>query len=99
MWWLIPFLGGMFFFQLLRLSCSVFEFIKDLYATDQDFKDIFRKCSKTPSRKYYQMSGILLFDNRLCMPPMFFDGFVCQGSTWRRPDGTFLNQKDTQGGS
>ena len=23
MWWLIPFLGGMFFFQLLRLSCSV----------------------------------------------------------------------------
>jgi len=34
-----------------------FEFIKDLCATDPDFKEIFRKCSKTAYGKYYQMSG------------------------------------------
>ena len=34
-----------------------FEFIKDLYTTDQDFKEVFRKCSKTAYEKYYQISG------------------------------------------
>ncbi|KAF8105949.1 hypothetical protein N665_0151s0042 [Sinapis alba] len=44
-----------------------FEFIKDLYATDPDFKEVFRKCSKTACGKYYQDSGFLFFDNRLCV--------------------------------
>ena len=45
-----------------------FEFIKDLYATDSDFKEVFIKCSKTAHGKYYQASGFLFFDNRLCVP-------------------------------
>ncbi|WZZ14915.1 hypothetical protein YC2023_108004 [Brassica napus] len=45
-----------------------FEFIKDLYVTDPDFKEIFQKCSKVPYGKYYQNSGFLFFDNRLCVP-------------------------------
>ncbi|WZY69553.1 hypothetical protein YC2023_001793 [Brassica napus] len=45
-----------------------FEFIKDLYASDQDFKEIFRKCPKVAYGKYFQNSGFLFFDNRLCVP-------------------------------
>ena len=45
-----------------------FEFIKDLNATDQDFKEVFRKCSKAAYGKYYQMFGFLFFDNLLCVP-------------------------------
>ncbi|XP_056850830.1 uncharacterized protein LOC130500129 [Raphanus sativus] len=45
-----------------------FEFIKDLYASDQDFKEIFRKCTKVAYGKYFQSSGFLFFDNRLCVP-------------------------------
>src|SRR5690606_12729915 len=45
-----------------------FEFIKDLYATDPDFKEIFRKCSKAAYGKYYQVSNFLFFDIRLCVP-------------------------------
>ena len=87
------------FLLALETKLLGFEFIKDLYATDQDFKEVFRKCSQMAYGKYYQMSGFLFFDNRLCVPPMFFQGVICQGSTWRRPYGTFQNQEDTQGGS
>ena len=45
-----------------------FEFIKDIYATDPDFKEVFRKSSKKAYGKYYQISGFLFFDNRLCVP-------------------------------
>ena len=45
-----------------------FEFIKDIYATDPDFKEVFRKSSKTAYGKYYQISGFLFFDNHLCVP-------------------------------
>ncbi|KAL0650374.1 hypothetical protein Bca4012_093065 [Brassica carinata] len=45
-----------------------FEFIKDIYATDPDFKEVFRKSSKTAYGKYYQISGFLFSDNRLCVP-------------------------------
>jgi len=52
-----------------------FEFIKDLYATDPDFKEIFRKCSKAAYGKYYQVSDFLFFDNRLCAPQLL--GYFC----------------------
>lgn len=73
-----------------------FEFIKDLYVTDPDFKEIFRKCSKIAYGKYYQVSDFLFFDNRLCV--MFFEGVLCQGISRKRLDGTFQNQENLQGG-
>ncbi|WZZ64683.1 hypothetical protein YC2023_076053 [Brassica napus] len=45
-----------------------FEFIKDLYASDQDFKEVFRKCFKVAYGEYFQNSGFLFCDNRLCVP-------------------------------
>ncbi|WZZ15565.1 hypothetical protein YC2023_108654 [Brassica napus] len=45
-----------------------FEFIKDLYASDPDFKEIFNKCSRVAYGKYYRNSGFLFYDNRLCVP-------------------------------
>ena len=45
-----------------------FEFIKDLCATDSDFKEVFKNCSKAAYGKYYQASVFLFFDNRLCVP-------------------------------
>lgn len=54
--------------SVLETKLLDFEFIKDLYASDQDFKEIFRKCSKVAYGKYFQNSGFLFFDNRLCVP-------------------------------
>ena len=59
MWWLMP---------CLETKLLGFEFIKDLYTTDPDFKEVFRKCSKAAHGKYYQNSGFLFFDNCLCVP-------------------------------
>ena len=54
--------------SVLETKLLGFEFIKDLYASDQDFKEIFLKCSKVAYGKYFQNSGFLFFDNRLCVP-------------------------------
>ena len=67
MLWLMPCPEGRVL-SALETKLLDFEFIKDLYVTDPDFKEIFQKCSKVAYRKYFQNSGFLFFDNRLCVP-------------------------------
>lgn len=45
-----------------------FEHIKDLYATDPDFSEIYIHCSKGAFNKFYLVDGFLFRLNRLCIP-------------------------------
>ncbi|WZZ53164.1 hypothetical protein YC2023_053271 [Brassica napus] len=69
MLWLMLCPEGILFSQPLKLIYLVLNLSKiNLYVTDPDFKEIFQKCSKVAYGKYYQNSGFLFFDNRLCVP-------------------------------
>ncbi|CAA7043940.1 unnamed protein product [Microthlaspi erraticum] len=45
-----------------------FEQIKDLYASDSDFAEIYKSCSKFAFGRYYRQDGFLFYENRLCVP-------------------------------
>ena len=45
-----------------------FEHIKDLYACDVDFAELFLACEKKAHDKYYRVDGYLFRENRLCVP-------------------------------
>ncbi|CAA7035540.1 unnamed protein product [Microthlaspi erraticum] len=45
-----------------------FEQIKELYASDADFSDIYQACSKFASGRYVRQDGFLFYENRLCVP-------------------------------
>jgi len=45
-----------------------FEHIKDLYATNPEFSELFKKCDKIISRDYFRHKGFLFKLNKLCVP-------------------------------
>ncbi|GKV06323.1 hypothetical protein SLEP1_g18224 [Rubroshorea leprosula] len=45
-----------------------FEHIKELYANDPDFANVFNACEKIAFDKFYRHEGYLFRENRLCMP-------------------------------
>ncbi|CAA7040564.1 unnamed protein product [Microthlaspi erraticum] len=45
-----------------------FEQIKDLYASDSDFAEIYKSCSKFAFGRYFRQDGFLFYENRLCVP-------------------------------
>ena len=45
-----------------------FEHIKDLYACDADFDELFLACEKKSCDKFYRVDGFLFRENRLCVP-------------------------------
>ncbi|GKV10849.1 hypothetical protein SLEP1_g22159 [Rubroshorea leprosula] len=45
-----------------------FEHIKELYANDPDFANVFNACEKAASDKFYRHDGFLFRENRLCVP-------------------------------
>ncbi|CAA7037680.1 unnamed protein product [Microthlaspi erraticum] len=45
-----------------------FEQIKELYATDLHFQEIYKACEKFASGHYYRQDGFLFYENRLCVP-------------------------------
>ena len=53
---------------LLESKVMGFSFIKDLYASDNDFAEIFVKCSTHGFDDYYLHEGYLFRVNRLCVP-------------------------------
>ena len=44
------------------------EFIKDLYAEDDDFKNVFEACKSGSFNKFYVNDGFLFKENKLCVP-------------------------------
>ncbi|GKV43141.1 hypothetical protein SLEP1_g50474 [Rubroshorea leprosula] len=45
-----------------------FEHIKELYANDPDFANVFNACEKIAFDKFYRHEGYLFRENRLCVP-------------------------------
>ncbi|XP_052173757.1 uncharacterized protein LOC127789046 [Diospyros lotus] len=45
-----------------------FEHIKELYANDVDFANVFLACEKNAIGKFYRVEGYLFKENKLCVP-------------------------------
>ncbi|XP_075675008.1 uncharacterized protein LOC142644241 [Castanea sativa] len=45
-----------------------FEYVKDLYANDDDFASVYEACEKAAFGKFYRLDGYLFIENRLCVP-------------------------------
>ncbi|RVW85784.1 Transposon Ty3-G Gag-Pol polyprotein [Vitis vinifera] len=45
-----------------------FEYVKELYANDDDFASVYGACEKTTFGKFYRLDGYLFRENRLCVP-------------------------------
>ena len=45
-----------------------FEYVKELYANDDDFASVYGACEKTTFGKFYRLDEYLFRKNRLCVP-------------------------------
>ena len=45
-----------------------FEYVKELYSTDDDFGSMYEACEKSAFGKFYRLDGYLFRENRLCVP-------------------------------
>ena len=45
-----------------------FEYVKELYANDDEFASAYGACEKAAFGKFYRLDGYLFRDNRLCLP-------------------------------
>ncbi|CAA7047703.1 unnamed protein product [Microthlaspi erraticum] len=59
--------GGLSSLRHSHMSSSTKK-IKDLYASDSDFAEIYKSCSKFAFGRYYRQDGFLFYENRLCVP-------------------------------
>ncbi|XP_075675001.1 uncharacterized protein LOC142644233 [Castanea sativa] len=52
--------------SILDTKMLGFEYIKDFYAQDSDFGDVFNACEKVAFGKFYRHDGFLFRENKLC---------------------------------
>ena len=45
-----------------------FEYVKELYANDDDFVSVYGACEKAAFGKFYRLDGYLFRENRFCVP-------------------------------
>jgi hypothetical protein len=45
-----------------------FEYVKKLYANDDDFTSMYEACEKAVFRKFYRLDGYMFRGNQLCVP-------------------------------
>ena len=45
-----------------------FEYVKELYANDDDFASVYGACEKATFGKFYRLDGYLFRENKLCVP-------------------------------
>ena len=55
-----------------------FDYLKDLYADDQDFKEEWQKCTNGVVDKHQMHDGFLFFENRLCILQGFLREHIIQ---------------------
>jgi len=53
---------------LLDAKLLGFEYVKELYAEDDDFARVYATCEKNAFEKFYRHDGYLFKKNRLCVP-------------------------------
>jgi len=54
--------------SILDTKLLGFEYIKDLYAQDSDFGDVFNASEKVAFGKFYRHDGFLFWESKLCVP-------------------------------
>ncbi|XP_075657334.1 uncharacterized protein LOC142627371 [Castanea sativa] len=54
--------------SILDTKMLGFEYIKDVYAQDSDFGDVFNACEKVAFVKFYRHDRFLFRENKLCVP-------------------------------
>ena len=52
--------------SLLRFAS--FEYVKDLYANNNDFANVYVACERATFGKFYRLDGYLFQENKLCVP-------------------------------
>jgi len=57
--------------SILDAKLLGYEYIKDLYAQDSDFGDVFNACEKVAFGKFYRHDGFLFRENKLRNDSMF----------------------------
>ena len=45
-----------------------FEYVKELYANDDDFASVYGACEKVAFGKFYRLDGYMFRENKLCVP-------------------------------
>jgi hypothetical protein len=45
-----------------------FEYVKNTYADDANFFDVYKACDKTAFSKFYKHDGYLFKESKLCVP-------------------------------
>ncbi|KAG8485858.1 hypothetical protein CXB51_019213 [Gossypium anomalum] len=48
-----------------------FAFLKDLYNSDTDFRDVYKLCEHTAVDKFFRLDGFLFREGKLCIPQSF----------------------------
>ena len=59
------------FVSTLNAKLLRFEYVKELYANDDDFASVYGVCEKVAFGKFYRLDGYLFRGNRLCVPNSF----------------------------
>ncbi|PKU81761.1 RNA-directed DNA polymerase [Dendrobium catenatum] len=54
--------------QALHTRLTGFETIRDLYATDTDFKEVWVLCQDSPHKLFHRKEGYLFLGTRICIP-------------------------------
>ena len=58
----------------LNVKLLGFEYVKELYANDDDFASVYRACEKAAFGKFYRLDGYLFRENRLYV----FNSSMCE---------------------
>ena len=56
------------FVSSLNAKLLGFEYVKELYANDDDFASVYGACEKAAFGKFYRLDGYLFRKNMLCVP-------------------------------
>ena len=57
-----------------------FEYVKEMYANDDDFSAIYHACEKNSFQKFYKLDGYLFKENQLCIPKCSMRELLIKGA-------------------
>ena len=54
-----------------------FEYVKDMYADDADFSNVYKACDKASFDKFYKHDGYLFKESKLCVQIVLCVSYWC----------------------
>jgi hypothetical protein len=58
-------------FSTINAKLLGFEYMKELYANDSNFTEVYVTCKKSVFGKFYKLDSYLFKENKLCVPDCF----------------------------